>query len=589
MFFVAFTKKRIADKLKSFDFVEHKANSFIATIVTDNFLSKYFQKQNGFSIIESPLISTSRFNDLIFSELDYRATDNILCIFKPTISGRPIYYHINSRGDFFCSTHISMLRKAGVPIEENADVLPEFFVYRFVMPPHTLYKNIKQVSTGSRLHLKLASGKCEVVHIDQYDPPIPAKKSNTIDNVATRTLDFLNKSIQALAPCKDKISVLLSGGMDSSILCRMCQDAFGIKTSYSTAYPFEDPNLNIEKMYALSAAQAFGMDHHYYESTNKDYLLGFLQAISLAEEPLHHLQSIMFYLLFKGGLPKTRDIVVSGQGADGVFGLSLHNSLFQSENIMFRLLSKYLFFKLLKFASNITGKGQSMINSLSLFNRQCLPISDANNTLWSLGAYGSEDWVCQYFNVAKEDIIKGRYNGIKSFNKRSIYDIISILDFFGDVSVTQSIWAKLGEGQRKIVYYPFTNIELLNYVYSIPWQVKLKNPKNVLRGVARQLKIPEFIITRPKSPFGIVDKHWSEKGGIFEPLVPLASKVFDEKQIRDMQSTEPKKAMTFWNILNYSIWKRLCINNEPLTTLLGELQESILRQESVDKVKKEID
>jgi len=589
MFLVAFTKNRIADKLKSFDFVERKANSFIATIVTDNFLSKCFQKQDGFSIIESPLISTSYFNDIIFSEVVYSDTDNRLYVFKSTISGRPIYYHISSAGDFFCSTHISLLRKAGVPIEENTDVLPEFFVYRFVMPPRTLYRNIRQLIAGSRLHLKLASGKCEVVHIDQYEPPIPAKKSNTIDNVAARTLDFLNKSIQTLAPCKDKMSVLLSGGIDSSILCRMCQDAFGIRTSYSTAYPFENPNLNTEKKYALSAAKAFGMDHHYYESTNEDYLTGFLEAISSVEEPLHHLQSVMLYLLFKEGLPKKRDIVVSGESADGIFGLSLHNSIFRGEK--FKLLSKQPFWKLLNSVCGITGRGQGLATSLNYYsNTQLLPLSNVRSIIWSLGAYGSEDWVCHYFDVNRKDIINGRYDIIKSFEDRSIYDIISIYSFFfGSGSISQWIWSKLGESQRKIIYYPFSNMDLLNYVFSIPWNVKLKKPKGVLRGVARQLKIPEFIITRPKSPFGIRDKSWSEKGGVFEPLVPLASKVFDEKQIRDMQSTEPKKAMTFWNILNYSIWKRLCINNEPLTTLLEELHESISRQESFYNVKKKID
>ena len=38
-----------------------------------------------------------------------------------------------------------------------------------------------------------------------------------------------------------------------------------------------------------------------------------------------------------------------------------------------------------------------------------------------------------------------------------------------------------------------------------------------------------------------------------------------------MQSPESKKAMVYWNILNYSIWKRLFINNEPLEVLLEEL------------------
>ncbi len=104
--------------------------------------------------------------------------------------------------------------------------------------------------------------------------------------------------------------------------------------------------------------------------------------------------------------------------------------------------------------------------------------------------------------------------------------------------------------------------------------MKLTKPKGILRDVARQLEVPEFIIARPKSGFGIKRRSWAERGNIFEPLIPLASKVFDEEQIRSMQDSDREKAMTFWNILNYSIWKRLCINNESIEVLLEELSYS---------------
>jgi asparagine synthetase B (glutamine-hydrolysing) len=588
MFFVAFTKNRIADKLKSFDFVEHKANSFIATIVTDNFLSKYFQKQNGFSIIESPLISTSYFNDIIFSEVVYNNTESMLCIFKPTISGRPIYYHMSSVGDFFCSTHISLLRKTGVSIEENTNVLPEFFVYRFVTPPATLYKNIKQLSNGSRLHLKLVSGKCEVVHIDQYEPPIPTEKNHTIDNASARTLDFLDSSIQALAPYKDKISVLLSGGIDSSILCRICQDNFGTDTSYSTAYPFEHPNLNTEKRYAISAGKAFGMNHHYYESTSKDYLTGFLDAISLAEEPLHHLQSVCLHSLLKKGIPEDKKIIIQGVGAGGSFG-NFRNHLYLKDKILYRLLSTKISRAVLGITSRIVGKGREFVETVNHCASNHL-LSDPNNPIWSWHDYGSKKWVCDYFNVTEEDVIEGQYNSINQFEDRSIYDVWSLYSLLGDEHATLSIWTKIGEGNGRILFSPFYDQNTLYHVFSMPWKLKMRRPENILRKeIARRCRIPEFIINRPKSGFGINRRDWAEKDGPFEPLVPLASKAFDQKQIRDMQSSEPKKAMTFWNILNYSIWKRLCINNESLATLLEELDESILRKESFDKVKKEID
>ncbi len=574
MFLVAITKSEIAHNFQSVDVEEFKINSFVVTVVTDNFLSKCISEANGFSVTESPLISSPNSRNIVFSQANYDKNDNVFNIFRSTISGRPIYYHINSKGDFFCSTHISMLRKAGVPIEENTEVLPEFFIYRYVMPPRTLYKDINHLFTGGRLQIRILDRKCIIQTIDHYNAPEKDQNISSIRNSSEKTYNFLSKSIERLNSCKDEIAVLLSGGIDSSILCNICQDRLGIDTSYSTGFPFEDPNLNIEKSYALSAAKALGMNHHYYEATTQDYLQGFLEAISLAEEPLHHLQSVLLHLLFKKGIPKNKKIIIQGQGAGFSFG-NFRGYLYWKDKKIIKLLSKKPLKEILTRISRISRNGKGFINIL---NESTLkyPLSNPNNPIWSWHDFGSKNWVCNHFNVTEENIIEGRYNFVKKFDNRSVYDIWSLYSLLGDEDSTQPIWTKIGEGNKRIVYSPFYDLDVLNYVFSIPWTLKLRRPENKLRKeIARRNNIPEFIIKRPKSAFGIHSKRWSVKGGILEPLVPLASKVFDEKQIRDMQFSDPKRAMTFWNILNYSIWKRLCINNESVNVLLEELNETM--------------
>jgi hypothetical protein len=194
-----------------------------------------------------------------------------------------------------------------------------------------------------------------------------------------------------------------------------------------------------------------------------------------------------------------------------------------------------------------------------------------------MGSYGSKNLVFDYFGVSDFDIIDGRYSAMKFYKNRSIYDVISLLSFLGSGSATMCIWNKLGEAQEKIVYYPYCDENLINYIFTIPWSLKLKNPKNILREVAKKIDIPEVIIDRPKQSFGIATDKWGTKGGVFEPLIPVCSKVFDIGEIQKMQSSELEKAMTFWNMLNYSVWKRLCINNEPVDVLLNELSENITK------------
>jgi asparagine synthetase B (glutamine-hydrolysing) len=227
-----------------------------------------------------------------------------------------------------------------------------------------------------------------------------------------------------------------------------------------------------------------------------------------------------------------------------------------------------IFFRLI---SKITRKGEELVEIMDKSTSEYL-LSNCKNPIWSWMEYGNKNWVCAYFHVNENDIVKQRYNLIKKFSDKSIYDLWSLYSLFSDEDMTLAIWSKLGEGNKKIIYYPFYDSTLLNYVFSIPWNIKLQQPKDILRKeIGRECKLPEFILTRPKSSFGVNSSAWARKGGIFEPLVPLASKIFPKKEIQKMQSTDSKKAMTFWNMLNYSIWKRLCINNEPLESLLEEL------------------
>jgi asparagine synthetase B (glutamine-hydrolysing) len=572
MFFFAITKNEISQNFETYNTEQFKIKSYFITIVTDNFLSRLIMKQKGLSIIESPNFSDIESFNIVFSEVNYNDNETVK-ISKSTISGRPIFYHINQQGEFFCSTHISMFRTAGIKIEENIEVLPEFFVYRIVMPPHTLYKNIYRLPMGGEMTIDTSNGKCKIKSIEHYNLPEKNNNITSIKECAKKLIEYYNLSFDKLNTCNNEIALLLSGGIDSSIMSKLCKEKFGIDQSYSTSYSFEDAKRNTEKKYAFSAAKALGMNHKYYEPSVNDYLFGFIEAISFSEEPLHHLQSVLLHLLFKNGIPDNKKILVVSQGAGVTFGY-FPKFPYMKDKPITKILLKKPIKKMVNMTFQSSEKGRNIIETLDKSNSK-VQLNNPDNPIWSWADYGSKKWACEYFNVTEKDIINKQYESIKHMDGKSIYDIWTFYSLLDDEDITTSIWTKIGEGTKRILFFPYYDVDTQNYVLSIPWKLKLKS-RNILRKeIARYCEIPKFIYSRPKSGFGIHPKRWSEKGGIFEPLIPLASKVFDEKEIRKMQSTEFKKAMTYWNMLNYSIWKRLCINNEPLEVLKGELKEII--------------
>ena len=138
-------------------------------------------------------------------------------------------------------------------------------------------------------------------------------------------------------------------------------------------------------------------------------------------------------------------------------------------------------------------------------------LSDSKNPIWSWMDYGSKQWVCDYFGITENDIIKERFCLIKSYQDFPINDIWSLYSLFSDEQITLSLWSKIGEGNKKILYSPYYDKAVLDYVFSIPWKLKLHRPKNNLRRkLAHQAGIPKFIIERPKRSFGIRSFHWAE-------------------------------------------------------------------------------
>ena len=264
------------------------------------------------------------------------------------------------------------------------------------------------------------------------------------------------------------------------------------------------------------------------------------------------------------------DVVLVGQGAGGSYG-NFRNFLYRKDKLLFQIAMRQPVRSLLWLASRVTGKGKGLIENIE-HTARAGALSSVQDPIWDWYAYGDPTWVCEHLGVTAQEVIRWPCRAMERLAARPIEDVWALYSLLGDEAGTQYIWSKIGEAKGKRIYYPYYDDAILEFLFSVSWKTKLARPENALRQeMARQAGVPAFIRNRPKSSFGVERSGWAERGGVFEPIVPLAAKAIGEASIRKLQSSDGKRPMLFWNLLNYALWKRICIDRENPLDLLGEL------------------
>lgn len=582
MFFFCLTPVPPAFTLSGLQTTTVACGRWFCTTGTDGRLATAVSDGTRTVITESPVtrpVAGPQGNAYCSVTMDSRTAE--FEIRKAILSGRPIYYHLSHRGEFYCATHIALLKEAGVPLAVNEARLPEFFAYRLVTPPATLIEGIRQLLPGSSIRGTVAADGCTLAPPSHYEfPPTRASgRGPSTAAVAGDVLEALEADVDMLRGSAERVAVLLSGGIDSSILFRICAGHLGTRDSFAATFTF-DPHES-ERAYSISAADAMGSRHHLHAITVRDYLMSTLCGIAHAEEPLIVEHSAAFVSMFRDGIPADREVVLQGQGADCFFGLKHHAllRLQQQYGPALRVLAAKPVQAVFARLASATGRFPALVDMIARCRGGPVTVEDPRHVIWSLNQYGDADWVCRHFRLSPEALIAHRLAALKPYRDLSDMDLVTVMDFLSDVAALQNVWSKIGERNGRIVQYSFCSERIIRAASQLTWNEKLAKPKAVLRDVARRVGVPRFILDRRKSGFGVARRDWAVRDGLFQPLVEVAAVAFPKADIERHQSTEVASRFTVWNMVNFAVWKRLVIDGEPLSRLTTELDERIAEWE----------
>ncbi len=234
---------------------------------------------------------------------------------------KPLYYS-ESPGKFrFASTLPALLAAGGVDTTIDPQALHHYMSWHAVVPPPmTILKGVRKLAPATICIIEPDGKRREETFWQLEVGPKSADRGMTETDWRDAVRAVLGKSVARRRIADVPVGVLLSGGLDSSLLVALlaAQGQSGLET-FSVGFEKVGDVEGDEFRYSDIVAQQFGTDHHRIavdSSHTIDALPGMVAAMS---EPMMSHDAIGFYLLSRE-VSKYVKVAQSGQGADEIFG-----------------------------------------------------------------------------------------------------------------------------------------------------------------------------------------------------------------------------------------------------------------------------
>lgn len=233
---------------------------------------------------------------------------------------KPLYYS-ETPGHFrFASTPQALLAAGGVDTTIDAVALHHLFTLHAVVPaPRTIYNGIRKLAPGTTLTVNARGG---LAHRRYWSLRAQRPAHARTEAEWTEAIhESLRQAVKKRIEIADvKVGVLLSGGLDSSLLVALLAEQ-GVPDLMTFSVGFEDQpeERGSEFEYSDPVAAMYGTRHHKYLIPNAEVLKRLPEAVGEMSEPMFAQDAVAFYLLAEQ-VSRTVKVVQSGQGADEVFG-----------------------------------------------------------------------------------------------------------------------------------------------------------------------------------------------------------------------------------------------------------------------------
>ncbi|HEV2612161.1 MAG TPA: N-acetylglutaminylglutamine amidotransferase [Noviherbaspirillum sp.] len=234
---------------------------------------------------------------------------------------KPLYYTLNEQRMHFASSLPALLKAGDVDTSLDPQALHHYLTFHAVVPaPHTILRGVRKLPPGSLMTVH-PTGKCDLTEWWRLEfKRSEEDEARSFDDWKSEVLAALRTSVKRRLVADVPVGVLLSGGLDSSLITGLLAEAgtADLRT-YSIGFESVDSEAGDEYHYSDLIARHYATTHEKLHIPAAGLLQSLPDAIAAMAEPMVSHDCIAFYLLSQA-VSKHSRVVQSGQGADEVFG-----------------------------------------------------------------------------------------------------------------------------------------------------------------------------------------------------------------------------------------------------------------------------
>ncbi|MBI5591093.1 MAG: asparagine synthase (glutamine-hydrolyzing) [Deltaproteobacteria bacterium] len=453
-----------------------------------------------------------------------------LFLARDRIGIRPLYYHYSGNKFCFASEIKALFADPSIPREIDPVALHQIFNFWTTLTPRTTFKGIYELPPG---HYQVVRNGAIVEQKPFWNIPYYAPENRwagtfaeAIEHLKSLLIDAIRLRLRADVP----VGAYLSGGLDSSIITSLISRHFNNKLR-TFSIGFQEAAFD-ETPFQQELVDYLGTDHSNLLISNQDIREHFPRVIRHCERPVLRTAPVPMFLLSKMVRDNHFKVVLTGEGADEVFGgydifkeakIRRFWSRYPQSSCRPRLLEKLhpYIFKDPARSRNILQKFYAVTpDDLTdpFFSHRIRWKNTGKNQL-----FFSDDLLQQALVAysPEHELLRRLPDG---FDTRDLLSKAQYLEM--DIFLSNYLLSSQGDrvamANSLELRLPFLDFRVIDFAATLPptWKIKALNEKYILKKAFHDV-IPSRIISRIKQPYRapIREVFFSGKSSYVEELL----------------------------------------------------------------------